>query len=335
MIRIGIIGCGGVSGGHVSGLDALEGVQVTALADIDLSRAKARQGQLSQPDQASMYRDYLDLLQKSQLDAVSICTPHYLHFEQAMAALEHGLHVLVEKPFTTDPEKDAAIIRAARSQNRKLAIRYQRHSLGTFRKAKEMIADGRIGRLETIIALLGQSWYRNQFKRIARDGDSWRIVKSKSGGGQIMDSGSHLIDAFLWVSGHRPTEVSAYTLNKDFEVDVCSALVVKTDQGALANVSINGDTPVGVGYFSLECCGDEGYLKVTNEELLFAPQGKEIQKIQHPPSSDCFRDFITAIRQDLPVAASGEDGLLADLVAQAGLRSAATRHPELCDIPEI
>ena len=116
---------------------------------------------------------------------------------------------------------------------------------------------------------------------------------------------------------------------------MCSALVVRTDQGALANISINGDTPAGVGYFSLEFCGNEGYLKTANEQVLFAPQGAEMQTVDLPPSSDTFKDFIAAIRDDAPVAASGEDGLLADLVAQVALRSAETGRPEPCHIPEI
>lgn len=331
-LRVGIIGCGGVSGGHVQGYDALEDVSVVGLADPRIDRAQTRRDQLRSPQQASVYEDYRVMLDGLELDAVSICTPHVLHFEQTMSAFEHGLHVLCEKPLTTDPDQDWLLIQAARGKKRILAVRYQRHSMGTYRRARELIAEGAIGRVEHIIALLGQSWYRNQFKRIARDGSSWRIARDQSGGGQLVDSGSHLIDALLWVTGLRPVEVFAYALNKDFEVDVCSTLSISLKGGALASVAINGDCPVGYGYFSIEIGGTEGVLKVSDKELWLMRQDEEPPSVPVPESSNACKDFVQAIRGDGPVAASGEDGLYADLVAQAAFRSIQSGRPERCEV---
>ena len=118
-------------------------------------------------------------------------------------------------------------------KERILMIGYQRHYSGPYRYCREAISSGRLGRVEFISAYQCQDWY-------IPSGRGWRTNLSLSGGGQLNDSGSHMLDILLWATGLQPEEVFAYIDNFDLEVDILSALSLKFRGGAMANISIVG-----------------------------------------------------------------------------------------------
>ena len=118
---MGIIGCGWAGEQHARATRELaERVELCALADANVEVAEARAGEWQVP---VWTRDYRDLLDSDQLDAVSICLPHHLHATVGVEALEAGLHVLVEKPLATTLTEADAMITAADAAGRQLRPR--------------------------------------------------------------------------------------------------------------------------------------------------------------------------------------------------------------------
>ena len=126
-IRVGFIGCGGNASGHLGRMLGIPEAQVVALCDVDqasLQRAKERNPQAAELPE---FTHYQEMLEQVELDAVEISTPHTLHFEQIMAALDKGLHVLTEKPMVCTVDHARQVIAKAEATGKVLMISYQRH----------------------------------------------------------------------------------------------------------------------------------------------------------------------------------------------------------------
>jgi predicted dehydrogenase len=239
-VRVGLIGSGGMACAHVRWLSNIPEAEITALNDpSDAAIRKAYERCAEQaPDlnKVPVYRDYKELLADPNVDAVQIHSPHTVHFQQALDALAAGKHVLLEKPMVTKTEHAHTLLDAWNRSGKVLMISYQRHFQKEFRYARQVIQSGGLGKIEYIQAFQGQEWLR------ATRG-SWRQTQELSGGGQINDSGSHLIDIILWVSGLRVAEVAAYQDFFDVPVDINTAAAIKFTNGALGTLSIIGNAP--------------------------------------------------------------------------------------------
>lgn len=235
-VRIGLIGCGGMANAHVRYLSAIPEAEIVALTDpaqTSLDRMYERSPQVKG---VRVHPDYQTLLADPNVDAVQIHSPHTVHFQQAMDSLAAGKHVLLEKPMVTKTTDAHTLIDAWQRSGRVLMISYQRHFMKEFRYAREVIRSGGLGEIQFITAFQGQEWLR------ATRG-SWRQTQELSGGGQINDSGSHLIDIILWVSGLRVAEVAAYQEFFDTPVDINTAATIKFTNGALGTLSVIGSAP--------------------------------------------------------------------------------------------
>jgi predicted dehydrogenase len=131
--------------------------------------------------------------------------------------------------------EDAHRVIKARDEAGKVGmVSYQRHFQAEFRYIRDAIVSGRAGAVQYIQVLQTQEWLR----AVA---GTWRQQLSLSGGGQLNDSGSHVLDIVLWVTGLSPRAVSAYLDNKGTEVDINSTLSVSFHGGAMGSIAIIGD----------------------------------------------------------------------------------------------
>ena len=236
VIHVGMIGAGGNARAHMTGMLAIENVTVEALADPSPeARTAALKRCADEGAEVAAFADYREMLEAVELDAVVISTPHTLHFEQIMTSLDAGLHVFAEKPMVCTVAETEAVIRKVRDTGLIAGISYQRHLLAPYRYCREKIASGKIGDCYYVSAWQSQNWYRGQVLN-----NTWRSKPEWSGGGQLNDSGSHLLDVILWVMDDRPVEVFAYQDNKGADVDILSAISMKFESGALCNMSIVG-----------------------------------------------------------------------------------------------
>ena len=230
-LRLAYIGCGGIANRHTRALVPDKRVEITHVVDPSAkSRAwfKERFPQLADVPEHTDYRAVLDAV-----DAVVVLSPHTLHYRQVMDALDHRLHVLCEKPLACTVAHGKAIVEKARRTRRKLQIAYQRRTWPALRYIREQIASRKIGRLQFISVVLCQAWLELQRGR-------WRHDPKLSGGGELNDSGSHLMDSLLWFAGGVPEEVSAYLENRGTRVDIDSTINARFKNGVLASVAIVG-----------------------------------------------------------------------------------------------
>jgi predicted dehydrogenase len=203
-VRVGVIGCG-------AGLFHLEGyateprVEVVALAGLDTDRCEMLAKRF---DVHRIYRDYQDLLAQDDIDAVSIAVPNFLHMPVAVAALEAGKHVLIEKPLARHTDEGKLIVEAAERNSRILAVSFQRRTRHDVEIVKGQIESGALGRVYYAKAY----WMR----RSGIPGlGSWFTSKEAAGGGPLIDLGVHVLDMALYMLGNPTvTTVSAATYSE-------------------------------------------------------------------------------------------------------------------------
>lgn len=215
-VRFGIVGCGAVSDiYHAPAIARSNGAALTAFVDAAAERA----GEMARRFKVdASFADYRELVGK--VDAVVIATSNTTHADIACHLLEHGVHVLCEKPMATTISDVARMFAAAARGKARLMAGHSRRFNPNLELAKALTAEGRIGRLETVVAALGSpygSWpTRTDFRR----------QRALSGGGVLLDLGIHLIDLATWLGGegqvlrYEASDTLAWGVENDAEVEL-------------------------------------------------------------------------------------------------------------------
>ena len=310
-IRVAGIGLGNLGQIELAKYDAMDGVEVVAGADVSESMREEFREQSDVP----VYEDYAELLAEhgDELDAANIVTPHTLHHEHASACLEAGLHVFLEKPLTTDIDHARDLVTTARERDLVLVVGYQRHFHPVYQRIRDLLESGRIGDVHALNAYMGQNWIR-------KFTDAWRTTPSLSGGGQLYDSGSHLLDTVLWTTDSEPVSVAAQMDYRDHDVDVNSALafqLTRDDRPVTGTVTVTADGAEDPStYEGLVIWGTEGRLSFTDGTLRIADRGAEPETIpvgEDPGFHELVRrkltDFVESIRGEHEPAVPGAFGL--------------------------
>jgi len=228
-IGIGIIGAGEISILHAAAYrDMGDRVRLAAVADVELARAQFLAERLSIP---TVYDDYQNLLADPDVQAVSICTPPFLHVPQSVEALEAGKHVLCEKPVAPNMAGLDRIAAAERASGRVFSGVFQSRFGRGARQVKALIERGRFGRL--LLGFTHTLWMRDA----AYYGVWWRGSWAQECGGASVSQALHGIDLLLWFMGE-PSHLyaEADTLKMDIEVEDTAAAVVRFRSGALGQV---------------------------------------------------------------------------------------------------
>jgi predicted dehydrogenase len=316
-IRIGFIGAGGIARHHVKQLKEIPEAKIVAMADP--SEASLKKMVEAHPEMAACatYSDYRQMLDKEKLDAVEIHTPHTQHFGQAMDALGRGLHALIEKPMVVSTDHAKQLIAA--KKDRVVVVSYQRHYQPMYLFVKQKIDEGALGPLQYIAALQSQGWYQGCK-------GTWRHDPALSGGGQLTDSGSHLMDIMLWTTGLEPAEVYATQEYYDTKVDIDSAITVRFKNGAMGTISIIGHSPMWWEDFSI--WGPKAAILYRNGTLYYQEAGaKMVEPENLPEGSNPDRNFIAAMLGRETVKSTPEGFLKVIGLTEAAWRSAREGKP--------
>ena len=192
--RTVIIGAGGIARHHLKGiLQTPRRASVVALVEPHNGSAEAAIGMVVEagrkaPIRTASWKEFLKSDVKA--DTALICTPHNLHYQNVRDALKAGLDVLVEKPMVITTGDALRLKRLAARSTGILSIAFNgSHSPG-IRKARELIAAGRIGEIIAVNAYIHQRWIKGF-------SDSWRLKPEISGGGFLFDTGSHMVNTTL------------------------------------------------------------------------------------------------------------------------------------------
>jgi scyllo-inositol 2-dehydrogenase (NADP+) len=229
MIRIGMVGLGKMGLSHYSMVNAHPDVEVVAVCDSSAYLL----GLLNRYTGVETFNDMSKMIARSNLDAVVISTPSVLHAQMVRMALDAGLNVFCEKPFSLDPSTSRELTELARSKNLVTQVGYHYRFVGAFKEVKRLLDCGAIGKVSHILA---EAYGPVVLKP---KGSTWRSKKSE-GGGSLYDYAAHPIDLVNWYFGV-PSEVRGTILgqvfSKETDDEVFSTMVWPDSTTAQLSVS--------------------------------------------------------------------------------------------------
>lgn len=232
MLNIAIIGCGAISPTHVKGYAAFpETCRIVALCDIYPGKAEKLAEDFAL--EADIYDDHEKMLERKDIDVVSICTPPYTHREIAVNFLNSSKHVLVEKPMASSLQECDEMIAAAEANQTTLSVISQNRFTNPMMKLKHVLDTKLMGPILHI--QVDSHWWRGHSYYDLW----WRGTWEKEGGGCTLNHAVHHIDIFKWMHG-MPEEVTAITSNvahDNAEVEDLSVAICKYRDGSLAQIT--------------------------------------------------------------------------------------------------
>ena len=269
-MKVGLIGIGYIGVHHLRNLNRLmeEGlIEELYAADIDPSREK-----WARKYNAKFYRSYEEMLEKEELDAVSIAVPTIYHEEVSLKTIEKGVHILVEKPFTYTIESALNIINAARKNNVKIMVGYIERFNPAISKLKRMVDNDELGE---IISLSAQ-----------RLGGP-RLIDC----GVIMDLAVHDIDVMLYITNKNVIKVYAFALKRLPEVtnEDYAMISMLFEDNVIGHIEVSRITPAKTR--ELNITATKNFVKVNyiNQEIKLIENFLREKKAKW---SD-FREFIS------------------------------------------
>ena len=200
MIRIGIVGTGGMAHGHAISFNKIKGTQISACCDISRHKAEAFAGKYKI---GGVYTDYREMMDREKLDAVAVVTNDNMHAQISIAAARRGLHVLCEKPLATnlaDAKRMLAAVKRAGATN---MVNFSYRDSSGVQQAAKVIAKGAIGRIIHVEASYLQSWLVAKTWGDWRTTESltWRLSTADGSQGTLTDLGCHIYDMVTMLAG--------------------------------------------------------------------------------------------------------------------------------------
>jgi predicted dehydrogenase len=231
-IRIGVLGLGAIAQVvHLPVLSQMPGARIVAVCDADGAKADALAARFGIE---RVYRSDDEVFDADDLDAVVVSTPSYLHEEQAIAGLESGKHVLVEKPLALGADAAARVIAAAERSGRALVVAMNNRYRPDTQALKPFVSGGELGDV-----FLTRGAWLNRKIRVVRP--TWRHRLATAGGGAIMDLGVQALDLCLWILDF-PEVRSVFChvhQGEGMEVEDSAALVVRMANGSAITLTVS------------------------------------------------------------------------------------------------
>lgn len=275
-VRCAVLGAGWwATTAHLPALKSHPYVELVAVQSLD-------EGQIAKiaNDFGARYgtTSWQKVLEIEPLDAVVIASTPNMHFEQAAAALERGLHVLVEKPMTFTADEAARLVRIAQSKGLHLIVGYPFHYTCHAEEARRLIATGELGEVRMISTMMvdeclglyqGLPWTEIYGDGFTPDCDPRPYLEpgrqsysdpAISGGGQVYAQVSHVAAYVTFLTGRQAVEVFARFDNTGAEVDVYNVINVKLDGGAIVGITSTGATRKTKRMLPLTVYGTDGVI---------------------------------------------------------------------------
>ena len=200
-MNVAVAGLGFIGPAHIEALRRLPNIQVVAVGDANEKYARQKAEQLGI---GASYGDFNELLKHEGIDCVHICTPNFLHYEMAKAALQAGKHVVLEKPLATTSQEGEELVALAKETGLVNAVHFNLRYYPLVRQMRAMREQDELGDVYSVIGTYLQDWlyYNTDY--------NWRLEPAQSGESRaIADIGSHLLDLVEYISGLKITEVMA------------------------------------------------------------------------------------------------------------------------------
>ena len=279
IVKIGIIGCGGIANGkHMPSLKKVPNAEMVAFCDIIPERAEKAAKEYGVPG-AKVYTDYKELLKDPEIEVVHVLTPNREHADITIDALHAGKHVMCEKPMAKTAADAKRMLDAAKETGKKLTIGYQHRQKATAQFAKKYIEDGN----------LGDIYYVNGYAIRRRGTPNWGVFlnEEEQGGGPIIDILTHTLDLTLYLMDNYEPKMVVGKTHKKLEhpeagniwgdqgvsttpLEEAAVAMVTMKNGATLMLetswALNTEAPIGEG--SVRLCGSKGGLSILNNKLV-------------------------------------------------------------------
>lgn len=309
-----LVGCGGIARHHLKTLLQLKDLEITTLVDPDPKQRAETLRQFPSLEGIPWHNFLAEAIERGpNFEAVHLNTPHSLHFGDIELAFVSGMHVWTEKPLTTTIEDCKKAMEARDRCGRVGLLGYQRHYQGVYRAVRDRVVSGDLGAVRYCSALLCQEW-----KRFTTG--LWRQIPEISGGGMLLDSGSHMIDALLWATGLRAESVSAFLDYSSTPVEINSTVNVRFHGGALGSLAIMGDAPTWKEEVTIWCENGAIFVREDQAEEVMNSGERRILSVQQSESTS-HQNFADAILRGAPVESPFECGLSVLELTEGAYRS--------------
>jgi len=321
-MRFAIIGCGEAGNRRAAAIALARGAEVAVCVDAVAERAE----QLAAAHAARATTDWRTAIASDDVDAVVIATTNNTHAPIGIGAAEAGKHILCERPLARNPSEAEQMVAAARENNVRLKTGFSLRYNPVVVKAREIIDQGRIGRIVFLRGRTGRGSYA------ARPPD-WVVDFELSGGGTLLDNGMDLLDLcrfvigdFQWVQGYSATLV--------WPIEPCedNAFAVLTTADGRAAL-IHSSWADWQGYLSLDISGTDGYIRLDLDNAVVTLGSRpgtagagleEAMDLSREPDrslSTEVEELVSAIAEGREPLGGGHDGLEALVLAHAIYRS--------------
>jgi UDP-N-acetyl-2-amino-2-deoxyglucuronate dehydrogenase len=344
-LKFAIIGCGRISYKHIEALvQNKEEATLVAVCDVIQGNAVAKKNEyeknMSQELNINVYADYKEMLDKEQIDVVTIATESGYHPEIAIYCMNKGKHVIVEKPMALSIEDADKMIECAKVNNVKLCVSHQNRFNQPIQQLREAIESNRFGKLVNSTARI--LWNRNMgYYEQAPWRGTWKLD-----GGTLMNQCIHNIDLLQWMMGGEIDTVYAAcdTFLRDIEAEDFGAILIKFKNGSIGIVEGSAcvypknleETLSIFGEKGTVCIGGLAVNKIetwrfgdnidTEDEILKGQEGDpdSVYGFGHTP---LFKDMINAIKENREPLVSGVEGKKGMSIILAAYKSRLTGMP--------
>jgi predicted dehydrogenase len=329
-IRVGMIGLGGISMLHEAGYDeAGDRAQIAAMCDVDEDAVRSR----AEVHGAKVFTDYHQLIADPAIDMVDITTPHRMHYPIALAALEAGKHVLVEKPMALMASEADKLVQTARDRGLRFTVAENTRFVAAYLAAEKLLQAGTLGDIRLVRTLIAGS----EVARI-RSQASW--VGDPGERGVLQDSGPHTYYLMKWLfGGIRDVQAFAFRVLPESQVEDESTVIGHLNNGA---VFVSGQSCIVEAPWTerLEIYGSDGSIII---DQLTDPVAKHYQgfndidgtalDVPFEPLAwkylsivEEVKDFVSAVYENRPPLIDPVDGAYAIHVTDAVYASLAANH---------
>ena len=329
--KICLVGCGRIAHSHVVGIKESADWEIAAAVD------QSPESLESFGEKYGIERRYTALqaaLDAGGFDAVDICLPNHYHEENAIAALNAGYHVFVEKPMANTSQACQRMLDAAAKSGKKLMVNQSRRFYDAVLKSGDMVKKGEIGELISVTAAL--------MGYLDGPPTEWWRSSSKAGGLMIPLWGNHIFDYILWLFGECPNRVycEAFSINPAWEGEDETVIILGFNNDRYATVKMSWNTRLkpnenwdGAGkmlsssdiIYERYIQGTAGTLKLEDETRLLKDGVELISGEQNPGNFTlALREFASAIQEGREPLISGQHAMNLVRVQEAALKSAET-----------
>lgn len=267
MFKVGLIGCGKISAGHLRAFETIEDANITAACDL----VDANLNQVCEKTGAKGYKDYKEMVEKEELDLVIITLPHGLHGEATCYCAEKGLDIFLEKPMGISSDDCKNMIETCKRCGVMLWVGHLQCYFPFNIFAKKLIKSGELGELVSFTETRNLNYF-------SADRPGWFLKKAMSGGGIMVNLGAHSLDKMKFFTDSTIAEITGQVhIREGYDCEDSGQAFVKMANGVTGTLNLIGHTSAGMYHTALyltkgeirvmqngevHYCGQDGVFKV-------------------------------------------------------------------------